>query len=213
MYTWPSLAVANPPPRLQVENCHFYNMYWARCFGYSQWPTISKWWREKRYEQNSWSLGQLLCWWNWHYKDTSSRTGIDTCASALHALAFRCNSRELKGQFIRNKIVCDKQNNSVRRKLLQEPKLTLNRCLDTCRAAEAATAQVKAVTGQASTTSEEINLLRKSNRRSAQVKRSTKSLTARPEGVSDCRFCGKQHERPKNKCFEFGSYCKKLKLF
>ena len=64
-----------------------------------------------------------------------------------------------------------------------------------CRTVEATAAQVKAMTGQESTTSEEINLLRKSKRRSAPVKKSTKGSTAKPELVSGCRFCGKQRER------------------
>ena len=118
-----------------------------------------------------------------------------------------CDFGELKDQLIRDKIVCGMQNNAVRRKLLQEPKLTLNRCLDICRAAEGTTAQIKAMTGQTGTTSEEINLLRKGKRRSAPVKRSTKSSTAKPEWVSDCHFCGKKHERQKNKCFTFGKVC------
>ena len=118
---------------------------------------------------------------------------IDTYSSALRALASTCDFGQLKDQLIRDKIVCGVQNNVVRRKLLQEPKLALNRCLDICRTIEATTDQVKAMTGQATTISEVINLLRKGKRRSASVKRSTKSSTAKPEWVSESRLCGKQH--------------------
>ena len=99
---------------------------------------------------------------------------IDTYASALRALASTCDFGELKDQLIRDRIVCGMQSNAVRRKLLQEPKLTLGRCLDVCRAAEATSAQIKAMAGQATPSSDEVNLLRKGKRRSVPVKNQLK---------------------------------------
>ena len=99
------------------------------------------------------------------------------------------------------------QNNAVRRKLLQEPKLTLGRCLDVCRAAEATSAQIKAMAGQATPSSDEVNLLRKGKRRSVPVKKPTKGSTIKHDLISDCKFCGRQHEKRKEKCYTHGKLC------
>ena len=132
---------------------------------------------------------------------------IDTYASALRALASTCDFGELKDQLIRDRIVCGMQNNAVRRKLLQEPKLTLGRCLDVCRAAEATSAQIKAMAGQATPSSDEVNLLRKGKRRSVPVKKPTKGSTIKHDLISDCKFCGRQHEKRKEKCYAYGKSC------
>ena len=132
---------------------------------------------------------------------------IDTYASALRALASTCDFGELKDQLIRDRIVCGRQNNAVRRKLLQEPKLTLGRCLDVCRAAEATSAQIKAMAGHANPSSDEVNLLRKGKRRSVPVKKPTKGSTIKHDLISDCKFCGRQHEKRKEKCYTYGKSC------
>ena len=91
--------------------------------------------------------------------------------------------------------------------MLQEPKLTLGRCLDVCRAAEATSAQIKAMAGQATPSSDEVNLLRKGTRRSVPVKKPTKGSTIKHDLISDCKFCGRQHEERKEKCYAYGKSC------
>ena len=58
---------------------------------------------------------------------------IDVYAAALRALAATCEFGELKDEMICDRLVCGIADNSVRRKLLQEPKLLLEKCLDICR--------------------------------------------------------------------------------
>ena len=55
---------------------------------------------------------------------------IDTYANALRALAETCDFGALKNPLIRDRIVCGVRDNAVRRKLLQESKLTLEKCVD-----------------------------------------------------------------------------------
>ena len=62
---------------------------------------------------------------------------IDAYTTALRTLAETCEFGSLKEDLIRDRLVCGIRDNSLRKKLLQEPKLTLNKCLDSCRAAEA----------------------------------------------------------------------------
>ena len=63
--------------------------------------------------------------------------------NALRALADTCGFGTLKDHLIRDRIVCGVRDNAVRRKLVQESALTLSKCVDICRAAEATTAQLK----------------------------------------------------------------------
>ena len=68
---------------------------------------------------------------------------IDKYVNALRALAETCEFGALKENLIRDRIVCGVRDNVVRRKLLQESSLNLTKCVDICRAAEAASAQIK----------------------------------------------------------------------
>lgn len=90
-----------------------------------------------------------------HYKINNrkqqSHESIDVYAVALRALAATCEFGKLKDEMIRDRLVCGIADNSVRRKLWQEPKLSLEKCLDICRSAEATSTHLKAISGQSST--------------------------------------------------------------
>ena len=75
-----------------------------------------------------------------------SGESIDAYATALHTLVETCEFGLLKEDLILNRLVCGTRDNSLRKKLLQEPKLTLDKCLDSCRAAEATKLQMQAMT-------------------------------------------------------------------
>ena len=70
---------------------------------------------------------------------------IDTYAAALNGLAKSCEYGTLQDDLVRDRIVVGIANNGLRKRLLQEPKLTLKNCLDICRANEATTLQLKAM--------------------------------------------------------------------
>jgi len=61
---------------------------------------------------------------------------IDIHVSALRTLAKTCNYGTLEENLIRDRIVIGVKDNVTRKKLLQESKLTLTRCLDMCRGNE-----------------------------------------------------------------------------
>ena len=71
---------------------------------------------------------------------------------------------------ILDRLVCGIADNNVRRKLLQEPKLLLEKCLDISRSAEATSAHLKAISGHSSTTgppADNVNAVDKRRSRSA----------------------------------------------
>ena len=68
---------------------------------------------------------------------------IDAYATAVRTLADTCSFGTLKEEMIRDRLVCGISDNALRKKLLQESQLTLEKCMDYCRAAEAANSQLK----------------------------------------------------------------------
>ena len=70
-------------------------------------------------------------------RSQEANESIDAYTTALRTLAETCEFGSLKDDLIRDRLVCGIRDNGQRKKLLQEPKLTLEKCLDSCRAAEA----------------------------------------------------------------------------
>ena len=60
----------------------------------------------------------------------------------LRKLAATCEFGQLTDELIRDRIVCGIADNATTKKLLQESDLTLNKCLDLCRATETSTNQL-----------------------------------------------------------------------
>ena len=125
---------------------------------------------------------------------------IETYAASLRALAATCAFGTLHDELIRDRIVCGIHNNAVRRKLLQEPKLSLSRCIDLCRATETTTAQVKAMAGHSDDPDLMANYVGK--------QRNPRRPTGDTRGIiSECKFCGRSHKRNKESCPAYGRFC------
>ena len=146
-----------------------------------------------------------------------SHESIDVYAAALRALAATCEFGELKDEMIRDRLVCGIADNSVRRKLLQEPKLSLEKCLDICRSAEATSAHLKAISGQSSSTgtpADNVNAVDKRKKSKAPPKRRSNGQMQKqplPEPKEDllkrCKHCGRSHVKQRTKCPAFGKLC------
>ena len=129
---------------------------------------------------------------------------IDTYVNALRALADTCEFGTLKDHLIRDRIVCGVRENAVRRKLLQESALTLSKCVDICRAAEATSAQLKEMASCQN--SHEVDLVRKGHAKKVHA-RKEKGKVPKNLLIDECRFCGRQHERKRGKCPAYGQIC------
>ena len=68
---------------------------------------------------------------------------IDAYVTDLRNKATRCEFGDLKDGLIRDITVCGIRDDIVRARLLRESELTLEKCVDICRAAEVSTAQMK----------------------------------------------------------------------
>lgn len=69
-------------------------------------------------------------------RDQVPNATIDAYVAMLRTLARACKYEALEDEMIRDRIVLGIRDNSTRKKLLQEKKLDLQRCIDICRANE-----------------------------------------------------------------------------
>ena len=70
---------------------------------------------------------------------------FDNFLTSIRKLAKTCNYGTLKNELITDRLVLGINDNSIRRRLLQEEALTLDKAIDICRAAEASQSKVKSL--------------------------------------------------------------------
>ena len=131
-------------------------------------------------------------------RDQEAGESINTYEANLRSLSDRCNFGALKDEMIRDNIVCGVRDSSLRKKLFQVPELTLQRCIDMCRSAEATSTQLKAMSVQNSHAHPptEVNFVKK-----------TSKGTDKSSFVKDCLFCSQTHEKERSKCPAFTKIC------
>ncbi|KAJ8033383.1 hypothetical protein HOLleu_23606 [Holothuria leucospilota] len=75
---------------------------------------------------------------------------IDQYVTDLRNLSTTCEFGDLKDSLIGDKIVCGLRSDSLRERMLREEDLTLEKAINTCRAAESSKSQAKTLTGPVS---------------------------------------------------------------
>ena len=79
-------------------------------------------------------------------RDQKSNEPFEDYVATLQTLMKTCNfSDDMKDSLLRDRIVLCIRNQSTRERLLQEAELTLQTCIDKCRAAETTTQQLRAM--------------------------------------------------------------------
>ena len=66
-------------------------------------------------------------------RDQEPNETIDAYVAVLRTLVKSCKYQALEDEMIRDRIVLGVRDNSTRKKLLQEKKLDLQKCIDICR--------------------------------------------------------------------------------
>ncbi|CAI5660683.1 unnamed protein product [Oreochromis niloticus] len=119
---------------------------------------------------------------------------IDSYVTELKLLTKTCNFGVIRDSLIRDRIVCGLNNPSLRERLLREKNMTLDACIQHCRAAELSRENSKTISGAAV---EEVHAVRGAARQK------------RIGDTVDCKFCGRTHEKKKEKCPAYRKKCKK----
>ena len=136
---------------------------------------------------------------------------FDKFLSDLRTLVKSCSyCDKCVKSMIRDRIVLGIRESDVQTELLKVRNLTLEKCIDICKAAENATLKNKMLRPENSVV----------NRVSSQRKGSSKSKLSnfdKPSSdishseVKDCKFCSKKHIKKKEKCPAYGKQCSKCK--
>ena len=96
-------------------------------------------------------------------RDQEADESIDAYVTVLRKLAQTCNFCAcLHDSVIRDRIVLGVRSKQLRKRLLQERKLTLTKCIDICRSTEATSSRLEAILG---TETEEVNKIRQRDSR------------------------------------------------
>ncbi|CAB4002703.1 Hypothetical predicted protein, partial [Paramuricea clavata] len=120
--------------------------------------------------------------------------------TTLRALSRTCNFGDLHDSLLRDRIVLGVNDPNTRKKLLQERDLSLDRCIDICKGAEATKHQIKAM-GEEGKIQQMRKNFEKKKRQYNPVQKEQYS------GIRECKFCGRKHEMVKSKCPALGKTC------
>ena len=100
------------------------------------------------------------------------------------------------------------QNPQTTKRLLQERKLTLNKCIDICRSSETSTSQIEIISG--AKTSEDVNRVKGKHEKSRHQgsKRIPDRNDKYDKSRKSCLLCGGIHTFEKGKCPASGHRCR-----
>ena len=145
-------------------------------------------------------------------RNQSPEETIDAYVATLRTLAQTCNFCEcLRDSLIRDRIVLGIFNPQTRKRLLQERKLTLNKCIDICRSTETTASQMKAISGDKAP--EDVNRIdeKQEKTRPPRYKRGNGKYDKNDKNNKprkSCLFCGGIHPFQKGKCPAWGHKCR-----
>lgn len=131
---------------------------------------------------------------------------VDMFVAKLQSLAKTCNFCDcLNESLIRDRIVLGIRNNDIRKRLLQVQDLSLQKCIDICKAAEATDVRYKHITEQP--TQEPVHKIQAKKKSWPKGQKASKP-NYKPTDVKVCHFCYKKHEMKKSLCPAWGKKCK-----
>ena len=138
-------------------------------------------------------------------RDQAAGESIDTYVASLRSLSKTCNYGVLTDNLIRDRMVVGILDKGIRKKLLQESKLTLQGCIDICRANECTKQQLKTIDQP-----EEVNVVDKKTLKGDRKPKSRRDPPSdKTPKLINCTFCAKKHEEKKEKCPAWGKTCDK----
>ena len=124
---------------------------------------------------------------------------IQSFVTSLKLLSEKCEFEALKDSLIRDRIVCGVNSESLRKQLLKERELTLEKAIQVCQIYEAAESQSEKMTNDQSVNAIKQGRFQKSD--------SSKATNSNPL----CYYCGQFHQRGARACPAYGKQCGKCK--
>ncbi|CAG2201421.1 unnamed protein product [Mytilus edulis] len=128
---------------------------------------------------------------------------IDSYVTDLKNKAKPCEFEHLSDGLIRDRIVCGIQNEGCRARLLREADLTLVKAIDTCRAQEIDSQQLKSLKSTEEHSVNAVKQVNKSRYRQNDSHKNQRSVHVERQAL--CKNCGRTHG--KRNCPAFGKEC------
>ena len=135
--------------------------------------------------------------------------------TALKKLSNRCEFGSITlEEILQDKLVFGIRDNKVRERLLREPRLTLAKTNEICRAAESLDTQMKTITDGSSTLVNAVKTQEYRNDRQslqeAQIVPDKPKIAVNKQDTPECLYCGRKHDlRKRELCPAFGILCNK----
>ena len=130
---------------------------------------------------------------------------VDQWVTDLRTRAATCEFGDQRDMIIRDKIVFGTSDERTKERLLREADLTLQKALDTCRAAEASRFQIQEMSKEPTAqTAIQVDAMdsQASSRKQPPKKPDTRQ---QPQSQGQCKYCGSNH--PPRKCPAYGKTC------
>ena len=137
-------------------------------------------------------------------RDQKEGESFDDYINSLRQLIKTCNfTHDMSDSLLRDRIVLGIKSSATRQELIQDPKLTLQTCIEKCRSMEATEEQMKAM-GE--------NETEKAHAVKYKKKREGKTEKKFQDEIRDCKFCGTSHRMKKEVCPAWGKKCEECGL-
>ena len=131
--------------------------------------------------------------YQFHCRRQEISENMDAFVTALRKLAKNCNFGQQEDRMIRDQIIVGIRDDSLRKKMLEDKKLDLDKCLCLGRAHETSTHQAHAMTSQEQDDSLHVN-------RIPAVKRRNQPVNFHSKGNKKCSRCGKSPMHGRKDC-------------
>ena len=138
-------------------------------------------------------------------RDQKEGESFEDYINSLRQLIKTCNyTANISDSLLRDRLVLGIRNKKCREELIQDSKLTLQTCIDKCRAAESSVEQLKSLGGGEGA---EAHAVHHKKKESSKHKHDKEQSQSRKQRDIKCKFCGKTHEMKKEKCPAYGDKC------
>ena len=135
---------------------------------------------------------------------------IDAFITALRSLANTCGFCDcLADSLLRDRTVLGINNHALRKRLLQERNLDLKKCINLFRSSEAASSQIKNISGASSTTDDVHRLKVQPTKPPLKLKYDRNAKHHKHQKRKICKFCAGNHPLKKELCPAWQKRCQK----
>ena len=148
-------------------------------------------------------------------RDRVPGESIEKWFNALKSLAANCNFQDLRDPHIRDRIVLSLEDHPLRERLIEQgTALTLEKCIEVCRAAETSKARSQTTNSNNNTNAIKVVETNRTSQRPPSQATGKKPPSSAPALQRNCKYSGRQHGP--RKCLAYGkecSFCHKLNHF